>query len=95
MSRPSLITWRWLAWCVVAGSGVVALTPAASGSPSTTAPRIEVITYDGVINAEGEFPTTLQLRFLQTLREIASEKTSTMILPVPIDLLTPFIKREP
>jgi len=63
-----------------------------------------------VIHAEGEFqasqklsdaaeviskhPEALQLRFLQTLTEVASEKNSTTIFPVPIDLLTPFIKKE-
>lgn len=62
-----------------------------------------------VIHAEGEFqasqkladaaevmgkqPMALQLRFLQSLVEIASEKNSTTIFPVPIDLLTPFIKK--
>ena len=62
-----------------------------------------------IIHAEGEFqaahklseaaviiskdPTALQLRFLQTLTEVASEKNSTTIFPVPIDLLTPFLKR--
>ncbi|MFC2125025.1 slipin family protein [Bacteroidota bacterium] len=62
-----------------------------------------------VIHAEGEFqaskklkmaadiiaaePTALQLRFLQTLSEIASEKNSTTIFPVPIDLLKPFVKK--
>jgi regulator of protease activity HflC (stomatin/prohibitin superfamily) len=61
-----------------------------------------------VIHAEGEFqasqkladaaeiiskqPQALQLRFLQTLTEVASEKNSTTIFPVPIDLLTPFIE---
>ncbi len=61
-----------------------------------------------VIHAEGEFqasqklrqaadniagePTALQLRFLQTLTEVASEKNSTTIFPVPIDLLKPFMK---
>ena len=61
-----------------------------------------------VIAAEGEFqaaaklseaahimaiePITLQLRYLQTLREIAAEKNSTTLFPIPIDLLTPFIK---
>jgi len=61
-----------------------------------------------VIHAEGEFqasqklrdaadiiagePTALQLRFLQTLTEVASEKNSTTIFPVPIDLLKPFLK---
>ena len=33
-----------------------------------------------------ENPTTLQLRYLQTLTEIATEKNSTIIFPVPIDL---------
>jgi len=63
-----------------------------------------------VIHAEGEFqasaklkdaadiiagePIALQLRFLQTLTEIASEKNSTIIFPVPIDLLTPFLKKD-
>ena len=32
-------------------------------------------------------PTTLQLRYLQTLTEIATEKNSTIIFPVPIDIL--------
>ena len=61
-----------------------------------------------VIAAEGEFqaseklsmaadvlgrtPTSLQLRYLQTLVEIAAEKNSTTIFPVPIDLLEPFLK---
>jgi regulator of protease activity HflC (stomatin/prohibitin superfamily) len=56
-----------------------------------------------VINAEGEYqaaerlaqagrvmaqePATLQLRFLQTLAEVATEKNSTIVFPVPIDLL--------
>lgn len=62
-----------------------------------------------VIHADGEFqasqkladaaevmtrqPMALQLRFLQSLVEVASEKNSTTIFPVPIDLLTPFLKR--
>lgn len=61
-----------------------------------------------VINAEGEFqaatrlseaaaiisehPAALQLRYLQTLSEVASENNSTVIFPIPIDLLTPFMK---
>jgi len=61
-----------------------------------------------VIAAEGEFqasqrladaaeilsnqPSALTLRYLQTLREIATEKNSTTIFPVPIDLLRPFMK---
>jgi regulator of protease activity HflC (stomatin/prohibitin superfamily) len=62
-----------------------------------------------VIHADGEFqasqkladaaeviskqPTALQLRYLQSLVEIASEKNSTTIFPIPIDLLTPFLKK--
>lgn len=61
-----------------------------------------------VINAEGEFqashrlaeastviqahPMALQLRFLQTLTEVASENNSTIVFPIPIDLFEPFIK---
>jgi len=61
-----------------------------------------------VIDAEGEFqaaqklsdaakiisenPVALQLRYLQTLREVAAENNSTTIFPVPIDLLTPFMQ---
>jgi len=61
-----------------------------------------------VIGSEGEFqaaqklsdaakiiaenPIALQLRYLQTLREVASENNSTTIFPVPIDLLTPFMQ---
>jgi regulator of protease activity HflC (stomatin/prohibitin superfamily) len=40
----------------------------------------------------GEHPVTLQLRYLQTLTEIATEKNSTIIFPVPIDLLKLFMK---
>jgi regulator of protease activity HflC (stomatin/prohibitin superfamily) len=47
---------------------------------------------DAAINIAVE-PTALQLRFLQTLTEVASEKNSTTIFPVPIDLLTPFLKK--
>ena len=62
-----------------------------------------------VIAAEGEFqasqrladaakiladqPSALTLRYLQTLREIATENNSTTIFPVPIDLLKPFLKK--
>jgi regulator of protease activity HflC (stomatin/prohibitin superfamily) len=62
-----------------------------------------------VIHAEGEFqaaqkladaanvisqnPAALQLRYLQTLVEIAAEKNSTTIFPVPIDVLSPFLKQ--
>ena len=61
-----------------------------------------------IINAEGEYqasaklleagevltkePITLQLRYLQTLREVAVENNSTIIFPLPIDLVKPFLK---
>jgi regulator of protease activity HflC (stomatin/prohibitin superfamily) len=41
----------------------------------------------------GRTPAGVQLRFLQTLTEVATEKNSTTIFPVPIDLFTPFIKK--
>lgn len=63
-----------------------------------------------VISAEGEYqashkltaaakiidesPSALQLRFLQTLIEIAAEKNSTTIFPVPLDLFKPFIEAQ-
>lgn len=62
-----------------------------------------------IINAEGEFqaserlseaakvlsryPVSVQLRFLQTLKEIATEQNSTIIFPVPIDLIEAFIEK--
>ncbi|MDR1886174.1 MAG: slipin family protein [Synergistaceae bacterium] len=39
-------------------------------------------------------PMTLQLRYLQTLREISVDKNSTTIFPIPIDLIRPFFRRE-
>ncbi len=63
-----------------------------------------------IIHAEGEYqaseklaqaatviakePVTLQLRYLQTLTEIASEKNSTIIFPLPIDLIKMFLKKD-
>jgi regulator of protease activity HflC (stomatin/prohibitin superfamily) len=44
----------------------------------------------GMISAQ---PIALQLRFLQTMREISSEHNTTTFLPIPIDLFTPFLKR--
>jgi regulator of protease activity HflC (stomatin/prohibitin superfamily) len=38
-------------------------------------------------------PTTLQLRYLQTLTEIATEKNSTIVFPIPIDILSGILKR--
>ena len=64
-----------------------------------------------IVNAEGEFqaaekmvqaaamiskePIALQLRFLQTMREISSEHNTTTFLPVPIDLFGAFTKNGP
>jgi len=39
----------------------------------------------------GQSPVTLQLRYLQTLVEVAAEKNSTIIFPLPIDLIRPFL----
>jgi regulator of protease activity HflC (stomatin/prohibitin superfamily) len=39
-------------------------------------------------------PAAIQLRFLQTLTEVATEKNSTTIFPVPIDLLKPFLDKK-
>jgi regulator of protease activity HflC (stomatin/prohibitin superfamily) len=38
------------------------------------------------------YPASLQLRFLQTLREVAAENNSTLVFPVPIDLIKPLIE---
>ena len=62
-----------------------------------------------IINAEGEFqaaeklvqagrmiatqPIALQLRFLQTMREISSERSTVTFLPLPIELFAPFLKK--
>lgn len=42
----------------------------------------------------GEQPSALTLRYLQTLREIATENNSTTIFPVPVDLLRPFLAQQ-
>jgi len=39
-----------------------------------------------------EYPVALQLRYLQSLTDIASEKNSTTVFPIPIDLIKPFIE---
>jgi regulator of protease activity HflC (stomatin/prohibitin superfamily) len=44
-------------------------------------------------NVMGQNPMTLQLRFLQTLTEVASEKNSTLVFPLPIDLFTPWLSK--
>jgi len=64
-----------------------------------------------IVNAEGEYqaaekmvqaasmisqePIALQLRFLQTMREISSEHNTTTFVPIPIDLFAPFMKGPP
>jgi hypothetical protein len=40
----------------------------------------------------GREPSSLQLRYLQTLTEIAAERNSTLIFPLPVELLKAFIK---
>src|SRR5262245_54123268 len=45
----------------------------------------------GIIAAE---PVTITLRYLQTLTEIASEKNSTIVFPLPIDLISTLLNRE-
>ena len=42
-----------------------------------------------------QHPVALQLRTLQTMAEIATEKNSTTLFPIPIDLLSPFVKKTP
>jgi regulator of protease activity HflC (stomatin/prohibitin superfamily) len=43
-------------------------------------------------NIIGSQPSALQLRYLQTLTEIAVEKNSTIVFPLPLDLIEPFIE---
>ena len=63
-----------------------------------------------VINAEGEYqaanrlaeaaaiihphPEAMHLRYLQSLREISAENSSTILFPIPVDLLRPFLKKK-
>ncbi len=63
-----------------------------------------------IIMAEGEFqaaeklvqaaamiaeqPIALQLRFLQTMKEISNEQNTTTFLPIPLDIFTPFLKKQ-
>ena len=44
-------------------------------------------------NVMAENPIALQLRFLQTMLEISSERSTTMILPLPLELLRPFLSK--
>jgi regulator of protease activity HflC (stomatin/prohibitin superfamily) len=64
--------------------------------------RAKIIAADGEFQASqkladaaqviADHPMALQLRFLQTLVEVAAENNSTTVFPVPIDLFTPFLK---
>ncbi|KAG9265009.1 erythrocyte band 7 integral membrane protein [Astyanax mexicanus] len=66
--------------------------------------RAKVIAAEGEMNASralkeasmviAESPSALQLRYLQTLNTIASEKNSTIIFPLPMDMLQPFLTRK-
>jgi len=40
----------------------------------------------------GRYPIAVQLRFLQTMREVASERNTTTFFPIPIDLFTPLMR---
>ena len=67
--------------------------------------RAKIIHAEGELQASGKLseaaavlqkqPAAIQLRFLQTLTEISTEKSSTVILPIPIDLLKTLIDRFP
>src|SRR2546429_6983046 len=41
----------------------------------------------------GEQPVALQLRYLQTLLELGSSQSTTIVFPAPIDLIRPFIEK--
>jgi regulator of protease activity HflC (stomatin/prohibitin superfamily) len=66
--------------------------------------RAKVIHADGEFQASGKLreaadvisgnPQALQLRFLGTLAEIATEKNSTIVFPLPMDMLSAFLKRK-
>jgi regulator of protease activity HflC (stomatin/prohibitin superfamily) len=65
--------------------------------------RAKLIHAEGEMNAAqtlanaarelGKDPQSMQLRYLQTLTEIASERNSTLIFPLPVELLSSFIKK--
>ncbi|KAM4627624.1 stomatin (EPB72)-like 3a [Polymixia lowei] len=76
----------------------------AAEAEATREARAKVIAAEGEMNASralkeaslviAESPSALQLRYLQTLNTIAAEKNSTIIFPLPLDLLQPFIQRK-
>ena len=66
--------------------------------------RAKVIAAEGELQASQKLaeaaavmdksPVTLQLRYLQSMVEMSSEKSSTIILPLPMDLVTPFLSKK-
>lgn len=73
--------------------------------PAASAPRVclQVIAAEGEMNASralkeaslviAESPSALQLRYLQTLNTIAAEKNSTIIFPLPMDVISHFMQK--
>uniref|UniRef100_A0A671S1Z8 Stomatin n=1 Tax=Sinocyclocheilus anshuiensis TaxID=1608454 RepID=A0A671S1Z8_9TELE len=74
----------------------------AAEAEATREARAKVIAAEGEMNASralkeaslviAESPSALQLRYLQTLNTIAAEKNSTIIFPLPIDMMQSFVK---
>lgn len=74
----------------------------AAEAESTREARAKLIDAEGELNAAralkeasdilGQSPGALQLRYLQTLNTISVERNSTIVFPLPMDLITPFIK---
>ena len=80
------------------------LLPLHPFSPLPPSPLVsQVIAAEGEMNASralkeaslviAESPSALQLRYLQTLSTIAAEKNSTIIFPLPMDMMQAFMKR--
>ncbi|KAK3541529.1 hypothetical protein QTP86_029173, partial [Hemibagrus guttatus] len=75
----------------------------AAEAEATREARAKVIAAEGEMKAScalkeaadvmSESPAALQLRYLQTLAEIATEKNSTVVFPIPMDLITSFMKK--
>ncbi|OBH37651.1 hypothetical protein A5684_15730 [Mycobacterium intracellulare] len=67
--------------------------------------RAKVINARGELQASDELrqaaetlsknPASLQLRYLQTLLELGADQNSTVVFPLPVDILTPFLQRSP
>ncbi|XP_028856706.1 erythrocyte band 7 integral membrane protein-like [Denticeps clupeoides] len=75
----------------------------AAEAEATREARAKVIAAEGEMNASralkeaslviAESPSALQLRYLQTLNTIAAENNSTIVFPIPIDILQPFLHK--